>query len=193
MGALDQAVRQGKALYAGISSYNAQRTREAVEILRSLGTPCLIHQPSYSLVNRWIEDDGLLDTLDDLGMGSIVFSPLAQGLLTDKYLDGIPEDSRGARGQTLKDAHLSTENLARVRALNEIARRRGQTLAQMAIAWVLRGGRVTSALIGASRPQQVIDGVGALASPDFTDEELAEIDRHAVDGGVNLWAASSER
>ncbi|APE30487.1 L-glyceraldehyde 3-phosphate reductase [Halomonas aestuarii] len=191
MGALDQAVRQGKALYAGISSYNAKRTREAVEILRSLGTPCLIHQPSYSLVNRWIEDDGLLDTLDDLGMGSIVFSPLAQGLLTDKYLDGIPEDSRRVRGKALNDAHLSPENLARVRALNEIARRRGQTLAQMAIAWTLRGGRVTSALIGASRPEQVIDSVGALAGPDFTDEELAEIDRHAVEGGVNIWAASS--
>ncbi|MEQ6916444.1 L-glyceraldehyde 3-phosphate reductase [Halomonas aquatica] len=192
MGALDQAVRQGKALYAGISSYNAQRTREAVEILRSLGTPCLIHQPSYSLVNRWIEDDGLLDTLDDLGMGSIVFSPLAQGLLTDKYLDGIPEDSRRVRGKALNDAHLSPENLARVRALNEIARRRGQTLAQMAIAWTLRGGRVTSALIGASRPEQVIDSVGALVGPDFTDEELAEINRHAVEGGVNIWAASSE-
>ncbi|SFT92519.1 L-glyceraldehyde 3-phosphate reductase [Halomonas saccharevitans] len=192
MGALDQAVRQGKALYAGISSYNARRTREAVEILRSLGTPCLIHQPSYSLVNRWIEDDGLLDTLDDLGMGSIVFSPLAQGLLTDKYLNGIPEDSRRVRGKALKDAHLSPENLARVRALNEIARRRGQTLAQMAIAWTLRGGRVTSALIGASRPEQLIDSVGALSGPAFSDEELAEIDRHAVEGGVNIWAASSE-
>ncbi|QFU01055.1 L-glyceraldehyde 3-phosphate reductase [Halomonas sp. THAF5a] len=193
MGALDQAVRQGKALYAGISSYNAQRTQEAVEILRSLGTPCLIHQPSYSMVNRWIEDDGLLDTLDELGTGSIVFSPLAQGLLTDKYLKGIPEDSRAARGDTLQDAHLSAENLERVRALNAIAERRGQTLAQMAIAWVLRRGRVTSALIGASRPQQVIDCVGALDRPDFTDEELAEINRYAVDGGVNLWADSTAR
>ena len=191
MGALDQAVRQGKALYAGISSYNAQRTREAVEILRSLGTPCLIHQPSYSLVNRWIEDDGLLDTLDELGMGSIVFSPLAQGLLTDKYLDGIPEDSRRVRGKALNDDHLSPENLDRVRALNEIARRRGQTLAQMAIAWTLRDGRVTSALIGASRPEQVIDSLGALSGPAFRDEELAEIDRYAVEGGVNIWAASS--
>ncbi len=191
MGALDQAVRQGKALYAGISSYSAERTREAVAILRSLGTPCLIHQPSYSLVNRWIEDDGLLDTLDDLGMGSIVFSPLAQGLLTDKYLDGIPEDSRRMRGKALNDAHLSAENLERVRALNEIAQRRGQTLAQMAIAWTLRGGRVTSALIGASRPEQVIDSVGALSGPAFSDEELAEIDRYAVEGGVNIWAASS--
>ncbi|MBB3139538.1 L-glyceraldehyde 3-phosphate reductase [Halomonas organivorans] len=193
MGALDQAVRQGKALYAGISSYNAQRTREAVEILRSLGTPCLIHQPSYSLVNRWIEDDGLLDTLDELGTGSIVFSPLAQGLLTDKYLKGVPDDSRAAQGGSLKDAHLSAENLERVRALNAIAERRGQSLAQMAIAWVLRRGRVTSALIGASRPQQVIDCVGALEQLDFSDAELAEIDRYAVEGGVNLWAASAER
>ncbi|SDL26666.1 L-glyceraldehyde 3-phosphate reductase [Modicisalibacter muralis] len=193
MGALDQAVRQGKALYVGISSYNAQRTREAVEILRSLGTPCLIHQPSYSMINRWVEDDGLLDTLDELGTGSIVFSPLAQGLLTDKYLQGIPDDSRAARGQTLKDTHLSADNLERVQALNEIARRRGQTLAQMAIAWVLRGGRVTSALVGASRPQQIVDSVAALEHPDFSDEELAEIDRYAVEGGVNLWAASAER
>ncbi|GAB2710753.1 L-glyceraldehyde 3-phosphate reductase [Halomonas garicola] len=192
MGALDHAVRQGKALYAGISSYNTQRTREAVAILRKLGTPCLIHQPSYSLVNRWIEDDGLLDTLDDLGMGSIVFSPLAQGLLTDKYLKGVPEGSRADRSQTIRAGHLSEENLEHVRALNAIAERRGQTLAQMAIAWVLRSGRVTSALIGASRPEQVTDCVGALEAPDFTEDELAEIDRYAVEGGVNIWAPSSE-
>ncbi|WNK19794.1 L-glyceraldehyde 3-phosphate reductase [Halomonas piscis] len=192
MGALDHAVRQGKALYAGISSYNAQRTREAAAILRELGTPCLIHQPSYSLVNRWIEDDGLLDTLDDLGMGSIVFSPLAQGLLTDKYLKGVPEGSRADRSRTIRAGHLSEENLEHVRALNAIAERRGQTLAQMAIAWVLRSGRVTSALIGASRPEQVTDCVGGLDAPDFTKEELAEIDRYAVEGGVNIWAPSSE-
>ena len=192
MGALDHAVRQGKALYAGISSYNNQRTREAVAILRSLGTPCLIHQPSYSLVNRWIEDDGLLDTLDELGMGSIVFSPLAQGLLTGKYLQGIPEGSRADWSKTIRDGHLSAENLENVRALNAIAERRGQSLAQMAIAWVLRRGRVTSALIGASRPEQVIDCVGALATPDFSDAELAEIDHYAVEGDVNLWAPSSQ-
>jgi len=192
MGALDHAVRQGKALYAGISSYNTQRTREAVAILRSLGTPCLIHQPSYSLVNRWIEDDGLLDTLDELGMGSIVFSPLAQGLLTGKYLQGIPEGSRADWSKTIRDGHLSAENLENVRALNAIAERRGQSLAQMAIAWVLRRGRVTSALIGASRPEQVIDCVGALATPDFSDAELAEIDHYAVEGDVNLWAPSSQ-
>lgn len=192
MGALDHAVRQGKALYAGISSYNTQRTREAVDILRSLGTPCLIHQPSYSLVNRWIEDDGLLDTLDELGMGSIVFSPLAQGLLTGKYLQGIPEGSRADWSKTIREGHLSAENLENVRALNAIAERRGQSLAQMAIAWVLRSGRVTSALIGASRPEQVIDCVGALATPDFSDAELAEIDHYAVEGDVNLWAPSSQ-
>jgi len=192
MGALDHAVRQGKALYAGISSYNTQRTREAVEILRSLGTPCLIHQPSYSLVNRWIEDDGLLDTLDEQGMGSIVFSPLAQGLLTGKYLQGIPEGSRADRSKTIRDGHLSAENLDNVRALNAIAERRGQSLAQMAIAWVLRSGRVTSALIGASRPEQIIDCVGALDAPAFSDAELAEIDHYAVEGGVNIWAPSSD-
>ncbi len=191
MGALDHAVRQGKAMYAGISSYNTQRTREAVAILRELGTPCIIHQPSYSLVNRWIEDDGLLDTLDELGMGSIVFSPLAQGLLTGKYLKGIPEGSRADWSKTIRAGHLSEENLENVRALNTIAERRGQSLAQMAIAWVLRSGRVTSALIGASRPEQVTDCVGALDAPDFTAEELAEIDRYAVEGGVNLWAPSS--
>ena len=193
MGALDQAVRSGKALYAGISSYNSQRTREAVAILKELGTPCLIHQPSYSMINRWVEDDGLLDTLDDLGIGSIVFSPLAQGMLTKKYLKGIPEGSRAAQGKSLRTEFLSDENLERIRALNAIAERRGQTLAQMAIAWVLRGGRVTTALIGASRLEQIVDLAGALNNLAFSAEELAAIDRHAVDGGINIWAASAER
>ena len=194
MGALDAAVRQGKALYAGISSYNAQRTREAAAILKRLGTPCVIHQPSYSLLNRWIEDDGLLDALQAEGIGAIVFSPLAQGMLTSKYLQGgVPADSRAAAGKTLRAGFLSEDNLARIRALNAIAERRGQSLAQMAIAWVLRGGRVASALIGASRPEQIADSVAALKRPDFSAEELAEIDRHAVEGGLNLWAASAER
>jgi L-glyceraldehyde 3-phosphate reductase len=193
MGALDSAVRQGKALYVGISSYNAQRTREAARILRDLGTPCLIHQPSYSMINRWIEEDGLLDTLDDEGIGSIIFSPLAQGMLSDKYLDGVPGDSRAARGGALRPAFLTEENLTRIRALNQIAQKRGQTLAQMAIAWALRGGRVTTALIGASKPEQVRNSVAALDNLAFTSEELAEIDRYAIDGGVNLWAASAER
>jgi L-glyceraldehyde 3-phosphate reductase len=193
MSALDQAVRSGKALYAGISSYNSQRTREAVAILKELGTPCLIHQPSYSMINRWVEEDGLLDTLDDLGIGSIVFSPLAQGMLTNKYLKGIPAGSRASQGKSLRTEFLSDDNLERIRALNAIAERRGQTLAQMAIAWVLRGGRVTTALIGASRPEQVEDCVGALANPDFSTEELAEIDRHAREADINLWAASAER
>ena len=192
MGALDHAVRRGKALYAGISSYNSQRTREAAAILRRLGTPCIIHQPSYSLINRWIEDDGLLDTLDAEGMGSIVFSPLAQGLLTDKYLKGIPADSRAAAGKSLRPAFVNDDNLGRARALDAIARRRGQTLAQLALAWVLRGKRVTSALIGASTPQQVVDCVASLKNPDFSAAELAEIDRHAVEGGINLWARSAE-
>src|SRR5918993_36893 len=191
--ALDSAVRQGKALYVGLSSYNSQRTREAVAILRELKTPCIIHQPSYSMLNRWIEEDGLLDTLDDLGMGSIVFSPLAQGMLTTKYLNGIPEDSRAAEGKSLSTNFLNEDNLSRIRSLNDIAGRRGQTLAQMALAWVLRGGRVTTALIGASRPEQVIDCVGALKNPSFSAHELAEIDRYAGEGGLNLWAASAER
>ncbi|MCV0395150.1 MAG: L-glyceraldehyde 3-phosphate reductase [Rhizobiaceae bacterium] len=193
MGALDQAVRSGKALYAGISSYNSQRTREACSILRELGTPCLIHQPSYSMINRWVEDDGLLDTLSGLGVGSIAFSPLAQGMLTSKYLGGVPEGSRAAQGKSLRSSFLNEGTLDNIRALNAIAEKRGQTLAQMAIAWVLRGGRVTTALVGASRPEQVEDCVGALARPDFTGEELAEIDRHAHDANVNLWAASAER
>jgi L-glyceraldehyde 3-phosphate reductase len=193
MGALDSAVRQGKALYAGISSYNAKRTREAAAILRRLGTPCLIHQPSYSLINRWVEDDKLLDALDEEGMGSIAFSPLAQGMLTDKYLAGLPGDSRAAQGKSLDPGLITPANVERARQLNAIAARRGQTLAQLAIAWVLRGKRVTSALIGASRPEQVDDAVGALKTPDFSAEELAEIDRYAVDGGINLWAKSAER
>jgi L-glyceraldehyde 3-phosphate reductase len=191
LGALDTAVRQGKALYAGVSSYSGERTAEAVRILRELGTPLLIHQPSYSLFNRWIEPD-LLDVLDDEGSGCIAFSPLGQGMLTDKYLDGIPEDSRAAQGTFLKREYLSEANLARVRALNEIAAGRGQSLAQMAIAWTLRDPRVTSALIGASSVAQLQDSVGALERLDFADDELAQIDRHAVDAGINLWAASSD-
>jgi L-glyceraldehyde 3-phosphate reductase len=193
MMALDQAVRSGKALYAGISSYNSQRTREAADILKSLGTPCLIHQPSYSMLNRWIEEDGLLDTLDERGIGSIVFSPLAQGMLTPKYLGGIPEGSRAAQAKSLRREFLSDTALANIKALNAIAERRGQTLAQMALAWVLRGGRVTSALIGASRPEQVEDCVGALKKLDFTEAELAEIDRFARDANINIWARSAER
>ena len=190
MGALDSAVRQGKALYVGISSYSPQRTEEAIEILAELGTPLLIHQPSYSLLNRWIEH-GLLDVLERHGVGAIVFSPLGQGLLTDRYLHGIPEDSRVRRGEAFDERLLSEENLARVRALNEIASRRGQSLAQMAIAWVLRDPRVSSALIGASSVTQLEQNVAALANPDFTAEELAEIDRHALDSGINIWAPSS--
>jgi L-glyceraldehyde 3-phosphate reductase len=193
MMALDQIVRSGKALYAGISSYNSERTRQAVAILKSLGTPCLIHQPSYSLINRWVEEDGLLDTLDVLGVGSIAFTPLAQGMLTDKYLAGIPEGSRATQGKSLDPNMLKPEVIAGLRALAEIAKRRGQTLAQMAIAWVLRGGRVTSALIGASRPEQIIDCAGALNKLDFNAAELAEIETHARDANVNLWAASAER
>ena len=193
MGALDHAVRSGKALYAGISSYNSQRTREAATILRELGTPCLIHQPSYSMINRWVEEDGLLDTLDGLGIGSIVFSPLAQGMLTDKYLDGIPDASRAAKGGPLRKEFLTDKNVANLRALNDIARSRSQTLAQMALAWVLRGGRVTSALIGASSVAQIEDCVGALANREFSEDELAQIDRHAREADINLWAASAER
>lgn len=192
MMALDHIVRSGRALYVGISSYNARRTREAAAILESLGTPCLIHQPSYSLLNRWVETDGLLDTLDELGIGSIVFSPLAQGLLTDRYLGGIPADSRAGMERFFRKEFLNDRNMANVRALHAIAQRRGQTLAQMAIAWVLRGGKVTSALIGASRPEQVVDCVGALKNLNFSAEELAEIDKHAKDGGINIWAKSAE-
>jgi len=190
LGALDTAVRQGKALYAGISSYSAERTEEAVRILRGLGTPLLIHQPSYSLLNRWIEPD-LIDVLGREGVGSIVFSPLGQGMLTDRYLDGIPEGSRASQGKSLDPAFLTDENVERIRALNEIAGRRGQSLAQMAVAWVLRDPRVTSALIGASSVRQLENSVAALDRLDFSEEELAEIDRFAVESGINLWARSS--
>lgn len=192
-GALDHIVRSGRALYIGISSYNSQRSREAAEILKAMGTPLLIHQPSYSMINRWIEEDNLIDTLDELGVGSIVFSPLAQGMLTSKYLGGIPTDSRAAQDHFLKRNFLTDNTLANIRALNEIAAGRGQTLAQMAIAWVLRGGWITSALIGASRPEQVVECVKALDRADFTDEELAEIDTYARDADINLWASSAER
>jgi L-glyceraldehyde 3-phosphate reductase len=190
LGALDAAVRQGKALYVGISSYSAERTGEAVRIMRELGTPLLIHQPSYSLLNRWIED-GLLEVLGAEGVGCIVFSPLAQGVLTDRYLHGVPEGSRASRPGSLSADMLSEENLAKVRALNEIAARRGQTLAQMAIAWTLRDPRVTSALVGASSVAQLEGNLGALDNLAFDDEELAEIDRYATEGGLNLWATSS--
>jgi L-glyceraldehyde 3-phosphate reductase len=193
MMALDHAVRSGKALYAGISSYNAKRTKAAAKILRELGTPCLIHQPSYSIINRWVEEDKLLDTLEDEGIGSIAFTPLAQGMLTNKYLKGIPKDSRAAQDKSLDPAMLSDKALSGIRALNALAEKRGQTLAQMALAWVLRGGRVTTALIGASKPQQIIDCVAALDNPDFTKVELAEIDKYAEVANVNLWAQSAER
>ena len=192
MGALATAVQQGKALYVGISSYSATKTREAAALLRQMGTPCLIHQPSYSLMNRWIEEE-LLDALEDNGIGCIAFSALAQGLLTNKYLNGVPADARINRpgGGSFKKDHLSPQNLAHVRALNEMAVARGQSLAQMAVAWVLRDKRVTSALIGASRPEQIVELVGALKQPDFSVAELAAIDQHAVDGGLNLWKRPS--
>jgi len=191
LGAVDTAVKQGKALYAGISSYSGPKTTEAVQIFKDLGTPLLIHQPSYSLLNRWIEPE-LLDVLGEEGVGCIVFSPLGQGMLTTKYLNGIPENSRAAEGTFLKESFLTDENLDKVRALNEIAKGRGQTLAQMAIAWVLRDQRITSALIGARTVDQLEDSLGALDNLDFSADELAEIDKHAVDSGINLWAASSE-
>jgi L-glyceraldehyde 3-phosphate reductase len=190
MGALDSAVRQGKAIYAGISSYSAERTHEAAAILHSLGTPLLIHQPSYSLLNRWIEG-GLLAVLEAEGVGCIVFSPLAQGMLTDKYLDGIPEGSRASRDSSLSPRMLTDETLAKVKALGEIAARRDQSLAQMALAWTLRDPRVTTALIGASSVAQLEANVAALDQLDFGDDELSEIDRYATESGVNLWAASS--
>jgi L-glyceraldehyde 3-phosphate reductase len=192
MGALDTAVRSGKARYAGISSYSPRRTEEAVEVLSQLGTPLLIHQPSYSLLNRWIEPD-LLDVLEREGVGCIAFSPLAQGLLTNKYLNGIPEDSRVRRGLYLSADMVTEDNVARAQGLNAVASRRGQTLAQMAIAWTLRDPRVTSALVGASSVAQLEDSLGAVAALEFDDAELAEIDRYAVDGGVNIWAQSSDR
>jgi L-glyceraldehyde 3-phosphate reductase len=190
MGALDAAVRQGKALYAGISSYSPAKTREAAAILRAMGTPLLIHQPSYSMLNRWIED-GLLDALEEVGAGCIVFSPLAQGLLTDRYLEGVPEGSRASRPGSLSPDQLSEENLAKVRRLAAIAERRGQTLAQLALAWTLRDPRITSTLIGASSLAQLEQNVGALDRATFDADELAEIDQAATESGINLWARSS--
>jgi L-glyceraldehyde 3-phosphate reductase len=190
MGALDSAVRQGKALYVGISSYSAERTREAAEILADLGTPLLIHQPSYSMLNRWIEPD-LLDALEEVGAGCIGFTALAQGLLTNKYLNGVPEGSRASRPGTLDSSMLSDETLERIRGLDAIASDRGQSLAQMALAWALRDRRVTSLVIGASSVKQLEENVAALTNGDFTDEELSRIDDFAVDSGVDLWAESS--
>ncbi len=189
LGALDSIVRAGKALYVGISSYSGTRTTEAVRILRELGTPLLIHQPSYSMLNRWVEED-LLDVLGNEGIGCIAFSPLAQGMLTDRYLSGIPADSRAALGHFLKPEMID-RNITHVRALNELAKRRGQTLAQLALAWVLRHEMVTSVLIGASSVRQLENNVGALANLEFSDDELAEIDRYAVEGGIDLWRGVS--
>jgi len=192
LGALDAAVRQGKALYVGVSSYSAERTAESARILRELGTPLLIHQPSYSLLNRWIED-GLLEVLGNEGVGCIVFSPLAQGVLTDRYLHGIPDGSRASRPGSLSADMLSDQNLEKVRALNQIAARRGQSLAQMAIAWTLRDPRVTSALVGASSLAQLEANLAAADNLSFGDDELAEIDRYATEGDINIWASSSTR
>ena len=192
MMALDHAVRTGRALYAGISSYSATRTREAATIARELGTPLLIHQPSYNMLNRWIEQE-LLDECEEQGMGVIVFTPLAQGLLTDRYLDGVPEDSRAARaGGSLPESHLDEGTLRHVRRLNEIAGARGQKLAQLALQWVLRDPRVTSAVIGASSVEQLDTNLDALAGPPLTEDEIGAIDAHAVDSEVNLWAAQTE-
>ena len=191
MGALDSIVRQGKALYVGISSYSTEKTIKAVGILKELGTPCLIHQPSYSMLNRWVEED-LLDTLGYLGMGCIAFSPLAQGMLSSKYLDGVPEGSRASKGTSLSPDLITDEALANIRALNEIARDRGQTLAQMAIAWVLRHNVVTSALIGASKLSQIQESVAAADNTTFSTDELARIDQYATESGINLWRKSSE-
>lgn len=190
MAALDTAVRSGRALYVGISSYSPEKTHEAATIARELGTPLLIHQPSYSMLNRWVED-GLLDELEEQGMGCIAFTALAQGLLTDRYLDGVPPDSRAAREDSTVTG-LDDDVLARVRALNGIAERRGQKLAQLALQWVLRDDRVTSAVIGASSVEQLDTNLDALSGPPLTDEELAEIDRHAVESGINLWAKQTE-
>ncbi len=191
MGALDAAVRAGKALYVGISSYSPAKTAEAASILRQLGTPLLIHQPSYSMLNRWVEDS-LLDTLEQEGVGCIAFSPLAQGMLTDRYLNGVPEGSRASEGKSLDTGLLSDENLDKIRALNAVAERRGQSLAQMAIAWVLRDPRMTSTVLGASSVKQLETNVAALQNTVFTDDELAEIDKYATESGINLWAQSSE-
>jgi L-glyceraldehyde 3-phosphate reductase len=187
MGALDSAVRQGKALYAGISSYDADRTAEAATILRDLGTPLLIHQPSYSMLNRWIEPD-LLDTLEREGVGCIVFSPLAQGMLSDKYLNGIPEGSRASRDGSLSPKLLSDETLEKIRGLNEIAQARGQSLAQLALAWTLRDPRITSTLVGVSSVEQLETNVATVDKLELSDDELAEIDRYATESGINLWA-----
>ncbi len=187
MGALDTAVRSGRALYVGISSYSPEDTARAAEILADLGTPLLIHQPSYSMLNRWIETEGLLDVLDDVGAGCIAFSPLAQGMLTGKYLDGIPEGSRASQGKSLSTELLTSEALDRIRGLNAIAEQRGQSLAQMALAWALRDSRVTTVLIGASSVGQLEQNIGALGDLDFADDELRAIDQHAVDTGIDLW------
>ena len=196
MGALDHIVRSGRALYVGISSYNSARTREAAAILKSLGTPCVIHQPSYSILNRWVDTDRLKDTLNDLGIGSIAFTPLAQGILTKKYLNGIPDGSRAAQGKSLDPGTITERALGTVRALDAMAQARGQTLAQMALAWVLRPGPngspgITSALIGASKPEQVADCAGAVGNLAFTPEELAQIDALSDEPDINLWAQSS--
>jgi L-glyceraldehyde 3-phosphate reductase len=192
LGALDTAVRSGRALYVGISSYNSARTREAAAILRDLGTPLRISQPSYSMINRWIEDDALLDALEDVGAGCIAFSPLAQGLLTDRYLDGVPPDSRVATGGAMGRDMLTEERLATVRALDGVAKARGQSLAQLALVWALRDPRMTSLVIGASSVAQLEDNVAALGRLELSDDELAEIDRLATDGAINLWARSSD-
>lgn len=191
MGALDRAVRAGKALYAGVSSYSPEQTARASAIMRDLGTPLLIHQPSYSMLNRWIED-GLLDVLHEQGMGCIAFSPLAQGMLTDKYLDGVPEGSRASQGKSLSPDVLTEQNVANLRGLNEIAGGRGQSLAQLALAWALRDTRVTSVLIGASSVQQLEQNIAALERLDFSDSELTDIDRYAVEGGINLWPGATD-
>ena len=190
MGALDQAVRSGKALYVGVSSYSPELTREAYRILKAQGTPFVIHQPSYSMLNRWVED-GLLDTLAELGLGCIAFSPLAQGLLTTKYLNGVPEGSRATRSVSFSPELITPENVERIAALNEIAKARGQTLAQMAIAWVLRNPAVTSALIGARNVEQLDNSLDALNNLDFSDDELKSIDSHATEGGIDLWRSHS--
>ena len=190
MGALAQAHRQGKALYVGISSYSAELTRKAYELLRAEGVPLLIHQPSYSIVNRWIEH-GLLDTLEELGVGCIAFSPLAQGLLTNKYLSGVPEDARAAKNGSFSKDFLTADNVEHIRALNQVAQQRGQTLAQMAIAWVLRDSRLTSALIGARTVGQLEDSLGAIGNLAFSEDELARIDHVATDAGIDIWRASS--
>ena len=192
MGALDTAVRSGKALYAGISSYSPEMTAEAAGILRELGTPLLIHQPSYSMLNRWIETEGLLDTLAEVGAGCIAFSPLAQGMLTDKYLHGVPEGSRASQGKSLDQGMITEQYLTHARALDELAHARGQSLAQLALSWALRDERVTSVLIGASSVQQLEQNVAALENLDFSTEELATIDQHAVDAGIDIWKGARE-